>query len=62
MNKQNSVEAVAAATDESKVTTGDTVQLTDSGAFSTGAKIQVPTAKTVKFTAGQAFKVAVNGA
>jgi DNA-binding protein HU-beta len=26
----------------------------------TGAKIQVPAAKTVKFTAGKAFKVAVN--
>ena len=28
----------------------------------TGAEIQIPAAKTVKFTAGKAFKDAVNGA
>jgi DNA-binding protein HU-beta len=56
------------------VTKGDTVQLIGFGAFSTGARaarvgrnpatgaeIQIPAAKTVKFTAGKAFKDAVNG-
>ncbi|MGF6767622.1 DNA-binding protein HU-beta [Paraburkholderia sp. GAS199] len=55
------------------VTQGDTVQLIGFGAFSTGARaartgrnpstgaeIQIPAAKTVKFTAGKAFKDAVN--
>jgi DNA-binding protein HU-beta len=55
------------------VTRGDTVQLVGFGSFSpgaraartgrnpaTGAKIQIPAAKTVKFTAGKAFKDAVN--
>ncbi|WP_429259588.1 HU family DNA-binding protein [Paraburkholderia sp. GAS334] len=85
------VDAVAAATGESKavtgetidaviaaitgtVTKGDTVQLIGFGSFSmgaraarvgrnpaTGAEIQIPAAKTVKFTAGKAFKDAVNG-
>ncbi|MCC8397478.1 HU family DNA-binding protein [Paraburkholderia sp. MMS20-SJTR3] len=54
---------------------GDTVQLIGFGAFSTraraarvgrnpvtGAEIQISAAKTVKFTAGKAFKDAVNGA
>jgi DNA-binding protein HU-beta len=54
---------------------GDTVQLIGFGSFSTGARaarvgrnpatgaeIQIPAAKTVKFTAGKAFKDAVNGA
>jgi DNA-binding protein HU-beta len=56
------------------VTKGDTVQLIGFGSFSTGARaarvgrnpatgaeIQIPAAKTVKFTAGKAFKDAVNG-
>ena len=58
----------------SAVTKGDTVQLIGFGSFSmgaraarvgrnpaTGAEIQIPAAKTVKFTAGKAFKDAVNG-
>jgi DNA-binding protein HU-beta len=57
------------------VTKGGTVQLIGFGSFSTGARaarigrnpatgaeIQIPAAKTVKFTAGKAFKDAVNGA
>lgn len=53
---------------------GDTVQLIGFGSFSTGARaarvgrnpatgaeIQIPAAKTVKFAAGKAFKDAVNG-
>jgi DNA-binding protein HU-beta len=64
---------VAAITGE--VTKGGTVQLVGFGSFSsgaraarvgrnpaTGAEIQIPAAKTVKFTAGKAFKDAVNGA
>jgi DNA-binding protein HU-beta len=56
------------------VTDGDAVQLIGFGSFSmgarsarvgrnpaTGAEIQIPAAKTVKFTAGKAFKDAVNG-
>jgi DNA-binding protein HU-beta len=52
---------------------GDPVQLVGFGSFSTGARaarvgrnpatgaeIQIPAAKTVKFTAGNAFKDAVN--
>ncbi|AME28695.1 HU family DNA-binding protein [Burkholderia sp. PAMC 26561] len=55
------------------VTGGDAVQLIGFGSFSmgaraarvgrnpaTGAEIQIPAAKTVKFTAGKAFKDAVN--
>ncbi|MFM0342051.1 HU family DNA-binding protein [Paraburkholderia fungorum] len=91
MNKQELVDAVAAATGASKaaireaidafigaitsaVRKGDTVQLIGFGSFSTGARaarvgrnpatgaeIQIPAAKTVKFTAGKAFKNAVNG-
>lgn len=90
MNKQELIDAVAAATGESKAATGqtidaiveavtkavvggDTVQLVGFGSFSTGARaarvgrnpstgaeIQIAAAKTVKFTAGKAFKVAVN--
>ena len=90
MNKQELVDAVAAATGESKaatseaieafiasvtdaITKGETVQLIGFGSFSsgaraarvgrnpaTGAEIQIPAAKTVKFTAGKAFKDAVN--
>lgn len=64
---------IAAITGE--VTKGGTVQLVGFGSFSTGARaarvgrnpstgaeIQIPAAKTVKFTAGKAFKDAVNGA
>jgi DNA-binding protein HU-beta len=84
------VDAVAAATGQSKaaaadaidafigtvtkaVTKGDAVQLVGFGSFSTGARaarvgrnpsagaeMQIPTAKTVKFTSGKAFKDAVN--
>jgi DNA-binding protein HU-beta len=91
MNKQELVDAVAAATGASKasvgetidafigavistVGAGDTVQLIGFGSFSTGARaarvgrnpatgaeIQIPAAKTVKFTAGKAFKDKVNG-
>ncbi|MDP9650804.1 DNA-binding protein HU-beta [Paraburkholderia caledonica] len=90
MNKQELVDAVAAATGQSKaaasqaidafigtvtkaVTKGAAVQLVGFGSFSTGARgarvgrnpstgaeIQIPAAKTVKFTAGKAFKKAVN--
>jgi len=90
MNKQELVDAVAAATGSSKVATaeaidaviaavtgeltkGKTVQLVGFGSFSTGARaarvghnpatgaeMQIPAAKTVKFTAGKAFKDAVN--
>jgi DNA-binding protein HU-beta len=55
------------------VTKGDSVQLIGFGSFSTGARaarigrnpatgaeIQIPAAKAVKFTAGKAFKDAVN--
>ncbi|SIT37907.1 HU, DNA-binding transcriptional regulator, beta subunit [Paraburkholderia piptadeniae] len=57
------------------VTRGDTVQLVGFGSFSTGARsertgrnpatgetITIAAAKTVKFTAGKAFKDAVNAA
>jgi DNA-binding protein HU-beta len=90
MNTQELIDAVAAATGESKAATGqtidaiveavtkavvggDTVQLVGFGSFSTGARaarvgrnpstgaeIQIAAAKTVKFTAGKAFKEAVN--
>jgi DNA-binding protein HU-beta len=55
------------------VTNGETVQLIGFGSFSSGARaerkgrnpktgeeITIPAAKTVKFTAGKAFKDAVN--
>ncbi|CAB3723704.1 DNA-binding protein HU [Paraburkholderia phenoliruptrix] len=55
------------------VTRGETVQLIGFGSFSsgaraartgrnpqTGAEIKIPASKTVKFTAGKAFKDAVN--
>ncbi|CAE6867075.1 DNA-binding protein HU-beta [Paraburkholderia aspalathi] len=55
------------------VTGGETVQLIGFGSFSsgaraartgrnpqTGAEIKIPASKTVKFTAGKAFKDAVN--
>jgi DNA-binding protein HU-beta len=57
----------------SAIAKGDVVQLIGFGSFSvgaraarvgrnpaTGAEIQIPAAKTVKFTAGKAFKDAVN--
>ena len=66
------IDAVIAAI-TGAVTTGDTVQLIGFGSFSkgaraarvgrnpaTGAEIQIPAAKTVKFTAAKAFKDAVN--
>ncbi|AJZ56697.1 bacterial DNA-binding family protein [Paraburkholderia fungorum] len=56
------------------LTAGDAVQLVGFGSFSTGtraarvgrnpstgAEIQIAAAKTVKFTAGKAFKDTVNG-
>ncbi|WP_328807381.1 HU family DNA-binding protein [Paraburkholderia elongata] len=65
------IDAVIAAI-TGAVTKGDTVQLIGFGSFSTGARaarvgrnpatgaeIQIPAAKTVKFTAGKAFKDAV---
>ncbi|MCX5545240.1 HU family DNA-binding protein [Paraburkholderia sp. CNPSo 3076] len=91
MNKQELIDAVAAATGASKAVTGeavdadigavtkavvkgDTVQLVGFGSFSqgrraartgrnpaTGEEIKIAAAKTVKFTAGKAFKDAVNG-
>jgi DNA-binding protein HU-beta len=55
------------------LTSGDTVQLIGFGSFATGQRaaragrnpstgeaIQIPAAKTVKFTAGKGFKDAVN--
>jgi DNA-binding protein HU-beta len=68
------LDAVIATITEA-VTKGDTVQLIGFGSFSTGARaarvgrnpatgaeIQIPAARTVKFTAGKAFKDAVKGA
>ncbi|TXC82447.1 HU family DNA-binding protein [Paraburkholderia azotifigens] len=62
------------ATITAEVTKGGTVQLIGFGSFSIGARaarvgrnpatgeeIQIAAAKTVKFTAGKAFKDAVNG-
>jgi DNA-binding protein HU-beta len=67
------IDAVIAAI-TAAVTKGDTVQLIGFGSFSTGARaarvgrnpvtgaeIQIPAAKAVKFTAGKAFKDALNG-
>ncbi|AJZ56842.1 bacterial DNA-binding family protein [Paraburkholderia fungorum] len=92
MNKHELVDAVAAATGNSKVAVagavdafigavtsavakGEPVQLVGFGTFATGARaarigrnpatgaeIQIAAAKTVKFTAGKAFKNAVNPA
>ena len=66
------IDAVIAAVTDA-VTKGETVQLIGFGSFSTGARaarvgrnpttgaeIQIPAAKTVKFAAGKAFKDAVN--
>ena len=68
-----SIDAVLEAVTEA-VTRGETVQLIGFGSFSTGARaersgrnpstgetITIAAAKTVKFTAGKAFKDAVNG-
>ncbi|SEF13057.1 DNA-binding protein HU-beta [Burkholderia sp. WP9] len=68
------IDAVIAAI-TAAVTKGDTVQLVGFGSFSTGARaarvgrnpstgaeIQIAAAKTVKFTAGKAFKDAVKAA
>ncbi|WP_311541360.1 HU family DNA-binding protein [Paraburkholderia sp. MM5384-R2] len=92
MNKQELVDAVAAATGNSKaavagavdaligavtgaVAKGEAVQLVGFGTFATGARaarigrnpatgaeMQIAAATTVKFTAGKAFKNAVNAA
>ncbi|MFL9903123.1 HU family DNA-binding protein [Paraburkholderia fungorum] len=92
MNKHELVDAVAAATGNSKVAVatavdaligtvtiavakGEPVQLVGFGTFATGARaarigrnpatgaeMQIAAAKTVKFTAGKAFKNAVNPA
>jgi DNA-binding protein HU-beta len=74
-SKAATAEAVDAiiATITRAVTKGDAVQLIGFGSFSmgarsarvgrnpaTGAEIQIPAAKTVKFTAGKAFKDAMN--
>ncbi len=69
----DAVDAVIAAITDA-VTKGKTVQLIGFGSFSmgaraarvgrnpaTGAEIHIAAAKTVKFTAGKAFKDAVNG-
>jgi len=66
------IDAVIAAI-VGELTKGEVVQLIGFGSFSTGARaartgrnpatgveIQIPAAKTVKFTAGKAFKDAVN--
>jgi DNA-binding protein HU-beta len=68
-----SIEAVIGAITKA-VIKGDTVQLVGFGSFSqgkraartgrnpsTGAMIDIPAAKTVKFSAGKAFKDKVNG-
>jgi DNA-binding protein HU-beta len=76
MNKQELIDAVAAATGESKAATGQTIDAIVEAVTkavvggeraarvgrnpSTGAEIQIAAAKTVKFTAGKAFKEAVN--
>ena len=67
------IDAVIGAITNS-VVKGDTVQLVGFGSFSqgvraartgrnpsTGEAINIPAAKTVKFTAGKAFKDSVNG-
>ncbi|PVX61356.1 HU family DNA-binding protein [Paraburkholderia unamae] len=75
-SKAATAEALDAVVDAitNAVIKGDTVQLIGFGSFSrgdraartgrnpaTGAEIQIAAAKTVKFTAGKAFKDAVNG-
>ena len=89
MNKQELVDAVAAATGQNKAAASEAIDAfigtvieggherggrsAGFGSFSTGARaarvgrnpstgaeIQIPAAKTVKFTAGKAFKDAVN--
>jgi DNA-binding protein HU-beta len=72
VNTSEAIDAVLGAI-TGAVTKGDTVQLIVFGSFSTGARaarvgrnpatgaeIQIPVARTVKFTAGKAFKEAVN--
>ena len=75
LSKAKAEHALNAALDAIKkaVTKGDDVQLIGFGTFKsgkraarvgrnpqTGAEIKIPAAKTVKFTAGKAFKDAVN--
>ncbi|SHJ40241.1 HU family DNA-binding protein [Paraburkholderia terricola] len=68
-----SIDAVIGAISKA-VAQGDTVQLVGFGSFSHGARaartgrhpstgetIDIPAAKTVKFTAGKAFKDLING-
>lgn len=74
-SKASTGEAIDAVLDTifQAVSRGETVQLIGFGSFSTGARaersgrnpstgevITIPAAKTVKFTAGKAFKDAVN--
>ena len=74
-SKAATAEAIDAFIDvvTATVSKGDTVQLIGFGSFGTGARaartgrnpatgaeIQIPAAKTVKFTAGKAFKDLVN--
>ena len=74
-SKSSTAEALDAiiAAVTAAVTRGETVQLVGFGSFSTGARaeragrnpatgetITIAAAKTVKFTAGKAFKAAVN--
>ncbi|RQS45133.1 HU family DNA-binding protein [Burkholderia sp. Bp8986] len=76
VSKSDASKEVQAALDAitDTVSRGKTVQVVGFGAFSlgqraartgrtptTGAEIAIPTAKTVKFTAGKAFETAVNG-
>lgn len=71
-NASKTVQAVLDAVTDA-VSRGESVQIIGFGAFSqgqraartgrnptTGAEIAIPAAKTVKFTAGKAFKDAVN--
>jgi DNA-binding protein HU-beta len=75
LSKASADRALSSAIDRiiKAVTKGDDVQLIGFGAFksgkraarvgrnpATGAEIKIPAAKTVKFTAGKAFKDAVN--
>jgi DNA-binding protein HU-beta len=74
VNEGEAIDAIL-ETVTAAVTRGETVQLVGFGSFSTGARaeragrnpstgetIMIPAAKTVKFTAGKAFKDAVNAA
>jgi len=69
MNKQELIDAINSTTGASKAATGATLDailhtVTETARTrrnpATGAEIQIPAAKTVKFSAGKAFKDAVN--